>query len=175
MIIRGEKVVLRPIVLADAPRFLRWVNDPETNKLLAGGRKRITLKEERLWIRSLVKKAKTEKQFAIDTKDGVHIGSTGFRIDAKNKKAIWGILIGDKRYWGKGCGTEVVRLMLRYGFATLKLHRIELGVYAYNTRALALYTSAGFKKEGVRRKATCYKGAFYDEILMAMLREEWSG
>jgi RimJ/RimL family protein N-acetyltransferase len=173
MIIKGEKVVLRPMVLADAPHSLRWVNDQETSKLVNAGRKKLTLKEEIKWINDVRKNKKTKLQLAIETRDGVHIGNTGFEIIPQHKNATWGILIGDKRYWGKGYGTEVLGLILRYGFTEMKLNRIQLNVYEYNARAIALYGRAGFVKEGVRRKAIFYKGKFYDEIVMGMLRSEW--
>ena len=53
------------------------------------------------------------------------------------------------------------------------LHRVELGVYAYNTRAHAIYRSLGFTEEGRRREVVLHDGVFHDEIIMSMLEPEW--
>ena len=41
--------------------------------------------------------------------------------------------------------------MLRHGFEILRMHRIELGVYAFNPRAIHVYEKLGFKREGTLR------------------------
>jgi RimJ/RimL family protein N-acetyltransferase len=63
--------------------------------------------------------------------------------------------------------------MMRYGFAEMGLHRIELAVFAYNTRAQALYRSLGFTEEGRRREVVLHDGIFHDEIVMSILEDEW--
>ena len=49
--------------------------------------------------------------------------------------------------------------------------RIELGVFADNANAAALYRKAGFVEEGIKRRAVLIDGVFYDEIIMARLRD----
>ncbi len=173
MILKGENVSLRPIKLDDAPRFVRWLKDEEVRKFLSANPKEISLKEEKEWIKSLAKKKKSEKHFAIDTKENIHIGSLSLSLNLKNKSAELGILIGDKNYWGKGYGAEATQLLLNYGFTKIRLHRIGLGVYAYNKRAINLYKKLGFKNEGVKREAIFWKGKFYDLIQMGILQKEW--
>jgi len=173
MILKGGKVSLRPIKLDDAPRFVKWLKDEEVRKFLSANPKGVSLKEEKEWIKSLAKKKKSEKHFAIDTKENIHIGSLALHLNLKNKSAKLGISIGDKNYWGKGYGIEATQLLLNHGFTKLKLHRIELGVYNYNKRAINLYKKFGFKKEGVKREAVFWKGKFYDLIQMGILQKEW--
>ena len=50
MILKGEKVVLRPIKMADGPRFLRWFKDPKVNKFVSTRVK--DLKEESEFIKN---------------------------------------------------------------------------------------------------------------------------
>ena len=171
MTLHGERILLRPIVMADAKRFARWFSDPAVHKFTL--RRRVTLKEERQWIRGLKRKGK--HSFAIDTRDGAHIGSVGLHVLYKtDKSAVVGILIGDKRYWNRGFGTDAMKTILRYGFQKLKFHRIELGVYAYNPRAIHVYKRLGFKHEGRQRRAIRWRNAYYDRLIMGMLREEWA-
>jgi RimJ/RimL family protein N-acetyltransferase len=49
-------------------------------------------------------------------------------------KAALAIGFFDRRFWSRGYGTEATRLLLRYGFEDLLLHRIELRVLAFNIR-----------------------------------------
>lgn len=171
MIIKGKNVLLRPITLADAERFVVWFNDPEVNKFLH--RRSMTFEQEKEWINSLPKNQQ-EFNLAIDTSDGVHIGSVGLRnIDEVYHYADFGIMIGDKNYWNKGLGSEATNLILSHGFEQLHLHRIELDVYEYNERAIKVYERIGFIKEGVKREHVLWQGKFYDTILMGMLASEW--
>jgi RimJ/RimL family protein N-acetyltransferase len=74
---------------------------------------------------------------------------------------------------GQGYGTEAVLLTLRYGFRGLNLHRIQLGVYAYNERAIRCYRKTGFREEGRRREAYSRNGEWHDHVLMAILAREY--
>ena len=154
--------------MKDGPRFVRWINDPAVSKTLRGHHKRLTLKEENKWIKGLKKRRKTEKQFSIDTAEGVHIGSIGLHIHVDGRVATFGILIGDKNYWGKGYGFAATKLLMQYALSDLKLHKVELGVFAFNARGIALYKKIGFKIEGVRKEHLFYQGKYHDEILMGL-------
>jgi RimJ/RimL family protein N-acetyltransferase len=59
------------------------------------------------------------------------------------------LLIGEKRYRGKGFAEEACRLLLHYGFDKLKLHTIDLEVYDSNLLAIALYDRLGFETVGI--------------------------
>ena len=170
MLLNNSFIILRTIRIQDAPRFVKWLSDPKVNKFIA--RKAVTYKEELKWIRSLPKK-KNEIHFAIDTIDGIHIGSLGLYVEKRHKKGCFGIIIGDKRYWNKSYGYHASKLILDYAFKKLKLNRVWLIAYSYNPRAIKLYKKLGFKKEGVGRKAINYKGKFYDQMYMGILRNEW--
>lgn len=171
MILRGDKIILRPVKMSDAQRFFKWMSDPDVNKFTT--RKSITLKEEKIWITN-IQKRKKEKIFAIDTIEKIHIGSVGLNcINKQDENAVLGIFIGDKNYWGKGYGKDILATLLNYSFNNLKLHRIGLSVYDYNKRALNLYKKLGFKAEGNKRDHIFYKRKFHDEIQMSMLENEW--
>ena len=71
---------------------------------------------------------------------------------------------------GQGLGARLLResLVAADAFGYL---RIELGVFATNTRAAALYRKAGFVEEGTKRRAILIDGVFHDEIIMARFRD----
>lgn len=89
------------------------------------------------------------------------------------REAFMGIQIGERAYWGKGYGTDALRVLLRYAFDELNLQRISLSVLEGNARALRSYEKCGFQYEGRERHAWAYDGRRWDEVYMGLLREEW--
>jgi len=172
----GDRVYLRAIEMEDAPYFVEWLNDPEVRCYLERNFPPLNLGREREWIEHLYKD-RNSVTFGIVLKESDKlIGSTGFGgIDWRNRRAPFGIVIGDKTEWSKGYGTEATKLMVRYGFDALNLNRIFLHVFDHNPRAMRAYKKAGFVKEGVLRQDRYVDGAYRDTIVMGILREEWKG
>ena len=173
----GKGLRLRAIEREDIPRFLCWLNDPEVRQFLLMHAPLSRAKEER-WFEEQLSRT-DELILAIEVqKDGewIHIGNIGLhRIDLKNRTAILGIVIGEKDFWGRGYGREAIRVLLRYAFFELGLHRVELETFAFNERALRCYRAVGFKEVGVRRQALFRDGTFHDLVLMDLLAEEFAG
>ena len=88
-------------------------------------------------------------------------------------EAFMGIQIGERDFWGKGYGTDALRVLLRYAFDELNLQRISLGVLEGNERAMRSYEKCGFRYEGRERQAWTYDGRRWDEIYMGLLHAEW--
>ena len=113
--------------------------------------------------------------FAIRTRlDDRLIGSIGlYTIFWRHCEAFMGIHIGEREYWGKGYGTDALRVLLRYAFDELNLYRVSLSVLEGNERAMRSYEKCGFRYEGRERQAWAYDGRRWDEIYMGLLRDEW--
>lgn len=73
----------------------------------------------------------------------------------------------------RGLGTEATRLVLRFGFDELGLHRIQLTVNGFNERGLATYRKVGFVEEGRSREAIFRSGTWHDQVHMGILAREW--
>jgi len=84
------------------------------------------------------------------------------------------IAIGDPARWGQGYGTEAMRLLLDFAFGELNLYRVQLTVFSYNTRAIALYEKLGFRREGTYREYLRRDGVRHDMHLYGLLRSEWT-
>jgi RimJ/RimL family protein N-acetyltransferase len=113
--------------------------------------------------------------FVIYTLDGDKaIGFIGLNAISWNNRDSWvGIGIWDPEYRGKGYGTDAMRLVLRYAFTELNLHRVTLGVFEYNPRAQRSYQKAGFTLEGRVRQELNRNGQRWDGLYMGILRQEW--
>ena len=101
-----------------------------------------------------------------------HIALWG--IDLRNKGATLGVIVGEE-YAGKHYGPDAIKVIVRYGFKEIGLHRIQLQAYAYNERAIAVYEKLGFVHEGTGRETVFHDGSWQDEVTMSILDHEWQG
>lgn len=90
-----------------------------------------------------------------------------------SQSAELGLFIGEEKDRNKGYGSEVIELLLNYGFDYLNLHSIMLSVYTFNERAIHCYEKIGFKEIG-RREAYYCRNQFHDVIFMDILKDEWN-
>ena len=82
------------------------------------------------------------------------------------------INIGEKAARGKGIGTEVVQILLRYCFMVLGVYSVHLDVLETNTPAIKCYEKAGFRISGRYRGHCYYMRNHYDWLHMDILYEE---
>lgn len=170
--IKGAKTCLRALERDDLPHFVRWINDPETRRFMMM-RFPLSMTEEENWWESFSTR-QNDYIFAIEAGDGTYIGNIGLHgIERENRRALLGIIIGEKAYWGQGYGTDAIQAMLGWAFGYLNLNRVSLTVYAYNERAIRCYLKCGFRHEGAMRQARYVDGQYYDELMMGILRQEW--
>jgi RimJ/RimL family protein N-acetyltransferase len=94
-------------------------------------------------------------------------------IDFINRSANIRIGIFNEKDYSLGYGSEALILMLNHAFGGLNLHRVELGVYDFNPRAIHVYEKLGFKQEGVLRDSLHFNHQFHDQIIMSILAEEF--
>ncbi|HJQ84654.1 MAG TPA: GNAT family protein [Candidatus Binatia bacterium] len=168
----GSKVYLRPLVEEDAAACWDWLNDPDVRRTLAVRAWPNTETISREWIRRL--DFRRDMAFAIVTRDeDLYVGNCDLNgINHLDGHAMLGLLIGRKDLWGRGYGTEAVRLLCRYAFEGLALHKVCLSCYATNERGLRLYARVGFVVEGRRREQVFIDGRRVDEVIFGLLASE---
>lgn len=177
-LLHGELVrlaVMDPQEIAEA--FCRWDHDSEYHRLLdSEPSNQHSIKKILEWIqKDQEKTAQDNYPFAIRTLDGdrlvgfIGLGGTLFH----SGEAFVGIGIGERELWGKGYGTDAMRVILRYAFEELNLRRVTLDTFEYNPRAVHSYEKAGFVHEGRERSWLYREGRRWDMIYMGILREEW--
>jgi len=173
--LEGRLVVLRPREASDVDRYHAWINDREVTRFLVM-RYPVSHAAEEAWLahRGSAPMGYSNVGFAIDTPDGVHIGSIDFHhASPEDRAARLGIMIGDKAYWSKGYGTDAMLTLLRFGFEEMNLNRIDLTVDERNGRAITCYRKCGFVEEARLRQDRYAEGAYHDTLIMGILREEW--
>jgi len=153
---RGKKVLLRAIERRDVETFRQMLNDPDISQHLLVFTPLSEIAEERWFERTT--QSTTELVMAIESNDLGRprqlIGNCGFHgINWKDRTATLGIFIGNQSFWSNGYGTEAAS--------------------RFNERSLGLHKKLGFQNEGARRQNIFKNGAYHDEILLGLLREEW--
>ncbi|MGI5375592.1 GNAT family N-acetyltransferase [Streptomyces sp. CA-251387] len=170
----GEKTVLRPFREADAEVMWEIVTDPEVMHFAFDPGTEFTRERLRSWYGSRSEQSDRLDLAVTDRTTGELLGEVvlcGWDPDARC--CTFRTLLGP-RGRGRGIGTEATRLIVGHGFEQLGLHRIQLGAYGFNHRALHVYKKVGFLVEGVRRDVQVRDGEWVDEILMAILAHEWA-
>jgi len=172
VVIVGESVALGPL-RRDLP-YQRWLgafettrtvgtSHPMTDEQAAQWYERHTADDHQAW-------------FAIYERSTWHpIGTTGLLdIDLENRRAEFGIIIGEPDARGRGYGTETTRLMLDYAFTARGLRNVLLTVNAYNLAGLRAYEKAGFREFGRRRRCRFMGGRMWDVVYMDALADEFT-
>ena len=167
--------LLRPAQADDAENY--YTNnfvplDPETAMLT--GCKPVFSREEVIsaflqWVAD-----GDRRHFLILDPCGDIIGESAINeIDWEARSANFRIGLFHQGDRGQGIGTWAVEKTRDFAFEELGLHRLELDVFSFNPRAERVYAKAGFRREGVLRDALWDGKTYADDILMALLEDEW--
>lgn len=133
---------LRKIRLNDKKYFVKWWRDKELLKLTSGILKRISDQEVDKYFQNILE-SKKDCHFIIilDKKVIGHISLN----KRKNKWYETQIIIGGKKYWGKGYGSKAIKLLIKRAKG-LGISKIYLEVRPNNARAIRAYENCGFHK-----------------------------
>jgi RimJ/RimL family protein N-acetyltransferase len=172
----GKRIRLGSFRPDDIHVYHRWYQDSDFTRMLDAA-PAVPKSEARLarWLDEEERNRDTQL-FAIRTLDlDVIIGFVQLDDIQWTHGVGWiAIGIGDPDYRSRGYGYEAMSLLLQFAFNEINLHRVQLTVFAYNTRAIRLYEKLGFRHEGVFREALLRDGQRYDVLLYGLLRHEWS-
>ncbi len=164
-----DKVSLRTLNDEDIPTFAHLANN---KKIFDNVRDRFphpcTEKDAAAFI-NLKKNEDPITVFAIEF-NGDLCGAIGLECkeDIYRNTAEIGYWLGEP-FWRKGIMTSAIKIMVEYGFNSLKLKRIEAGVFEYNPASMRALEKNGFMKEGISQKAITKNGKIWDEHRYAKL------
>ena len=142
-----SKVYLRNLKYSDKKYFGKWWIDKSLLKLTSGVLKQISDKEIDKYFQAILE-SKNDYHFMIVV-DGKTIG----HISLAKRRNSWHetqIVIGEKKYWGKGYGFKAIKLLMQKA-KRLGFFRIYLEVRPNNLRAIKAYEKCGFIKTGIKK------------------------
>jgi RimJ/RimL family protein N-acetyltransferase len=118
-------------------------------------------------------KAMRESQhafWAVETRDGRHIGNMTAVIDRNNDVADLSIMIGDRSVWGQGYGTSAWLGACNYLMGEGNMRKVRAGTMHVNQPMLTLMKKAGMKEDGVWRRHLMFEGREVDVVFAALFR-----
>ena len=166
--IKGRKIYLKTLKIENATKeYCAWLNSMEVNKYLET--RKTTIARLKRYIQEKSENPNCLFLGVFFKANQKHIGNIKLEpIDFKDSKAIIGVLIGEKDYWGRGIGTEATTMLVDYGFKSLNLKEVNLGVISENKAAIRVYEKAGFKVIGMEKNAIKHGRKLFDKVLMSI-------
>ncbi len=178
-LVRGDGLYLRPAIAADYPTWAR---------LREQSRDFLTPWEP-TWLSDDLTRAAFRRRLRRQAEDIAGDESFAFLIfDSTSDELLGGLTLGGIRrgvaqaatlgYWmgaphaGKGHMTRAVAAVVRFGFDTLRLHRIEAACIPDNAPSIALLERNGFRREGFAHAYLKINDAWRDHVLLALLEGE---
>lgn len=172
--IKGKKTYIRLMEEKDIPYKVKWVNDEAIRRTqnLDFPISEIGTKK---WLQKVTSDSTRRDFIVCSESDNVPIGYCGLvSINFKHSKAESYLGLGDKDYWGKGHASEARRLILDYAFDVLDLNKVYSYVWAENEKMKHINKNVGFKIEGLLRDDIFYQGEYRDNVLMGLLKDEYT-
>lgn len=111
--------------------------------------------------------------FAIESlESNEYIGGCGINnIDRKNSNVTIGIWLG-KKYHGKGYASDALRVLCKFIFDEMNIHKIKLNYFDFNEAGKRCYEAVGFKKDGRHRQEQYRYGKYHDTVSMSLFKDE---
>jgi RimJ/RimL family protein N-acetyltransferase len=170
----GEKIELRRHAREHYRLYGEWYGDPEIWRLTSWSAAPLGPSAvERLFEDR--EHSPTDDSFAIHLRgEEEPIGVVSLmNISDANASAELSVIVGHPEDRHHGYGAEAISTLLDYAFGELGLNRVGLSVFEFNEDAISAYRGLGFREEGRLRRALRREDAYYDAILMSVLKEEW--
>lgn len=92
--------------------------------------------------------------------------------DPSFSTAEWGFALGSP-FWGTGVFVESAELVIEFVFDTLGVHRLEARAAVLNGRGNGALLKMGAVQECVLRKSFVHNGESLDQVLYAILEDDW--
>ncbi|MEO5579366.1 MAG: GNAT family protein [Gemmatimonadaceae bacterium] len=168
----GEGIYLRLVEPGDCGEaYLSWLNDPEVSRFLETRWQQQTHASIRDFVRA-VRQGAADYLFAIvRTSDDRHVGNIKLgAINHVHRYADVGYFIGEREVWGTGIATEAIRLVTRFAFDRVGLHRVQAVVNVRNAASAKALKRAGFSVEGLARQKLWTGEGWSDEESYGILR-----
>ena len=170
--LKGNLVALRAIEKTDLTQLLQWRNIPELRRFFREYRE-LNSDNQLLWFEKYVMNDPNTIMFAIvELATEKLIGACGLcYIDWVNRNADFSIYIGKNNlYIDSSFAIEAAKLMEKYGFEELNLHRLWAEIYSIDEAKIKFFNELEFIQEGRFRETHWTEGKWVDSIYFGKIR-----
>jgi len=172
----GKRIVLRPLKNPDAKNIYLNIQDKTISESTLNIPWPYKSEDAQIFIQKTKKslQKKSEFVFGIELKNRKEvIGCIGLdKVNFEHKNAELGYWLGSK-YWSQGIVTKAGKLILKFGFEKLKLHRIWCCIFSDNPASKKVVEKLGFKREGLHRETSWREGRWRDNVRYGILDREF--
>lgn len=170
----GERVTLRTVTRADTEKFVRWINDPATNRYLVRGDFPMGWEDEAEWLDRVARRKEDELSLGIEVPELGLVGLMGLRVGSwTDRTAGTGTMIGEAAARGRGYGTEAKMLLLGHAFRRLGVRKVYSEVCAANVASLRCQLRCGYVQEGLLKDDMFRDGVYHDKVILAATRQSF--
>ena len=92
--------------------------------------------------------------------------------DRENKKIEYGVFLGSDDVKGKGIGTEILGLTLRFAFDKLHVHKVFARAFADNRASIGSFLKGGVAKEAYLKDEVYVNGQYRDIVLLGIINPD---
>ena len=174
--LRTPRLKLRKLTMRDAQDIYRYSRDPEVARHVLWDAHR-SIGDSRAFLRWMTHRYRTHEpaSWGIELLDtGRIIGTIGFMwVQQDNNAAEVGYSLA-RDCWNQGYMTEALKAVLRYGFESMHLNRIEAQHETTNPASGAVMRKCHMQHEGTLRSRLFKKGRYVDVDLYAILRKDYN-
>jgi [ribosomal protein S5]-alanine N-acetyltransferase len=173
-VLSTDRVVLRELRVSDAPSLFALLTTEEVARFISPPPTSVEGFEHFIAWTLRQRQAGSYACFAVTLKGfDTAIGIFQVRaLEAGFGSAEWGFAIGSA-FWGTGVFQEGAALVLDFTFETLGVHRLEARAAVRNGRGNGALLKMGAVQECVLRQSLELKGQYLDQVLYAILDEDW--
>ena len=170
-----DRLILREMRRSDAKDMYEYSCNPKTSEfLLWDVHSSLDFTKEFIdYIISKYRYGEYNDWALVHKETGKMIGTAGFtKIDEENRVAEIGYVLNPD-FWGKGLATEAAAEVIKFGFETMNMHRIEAKFMFGNDASLAVMRKLGMKFEGYQRDLLFVKGRYRTIGTASILKSEY--
>ena len=171
-----KRLRLRPLSMRDEKDMYRYASDPAVSRHVLWDAHE-SPRDTRSALRSAIRQYRSGApgSFAIERRsDRRMIGTIGFMwINTEHRSAEVGYSLA-RDCWNQGYMTEALKAVLRYGFESMHLNRIEAQHETTNPASGAVMRKCDMRREGTLRGRLFNKGKYVDVDLYAILRKDYN-
>jgi ribosomal-protein-alanine N-acetyltransferase len=173
-VLTGKQVRLRELRASDAPSLFSLLTTQEVARFISPPPSTVEGFERFIAWTLRQRTAGTYACFAVTLK-GFDTAIGIFQVRETEPgfgTAEWGFAIGSP-FWGTGVFEEAAQLVLEFAFDTLDVHRLEARAAVRNGRGTGALLKLGAVPEGVLRKSFLRNGEYLDQVLYAIVEDDW--
>ena len=171
--LKSKNLYFRELNLEDVNQnYINWLNDPEINQFLESRHTKQTIDTCKKYVKEN-SESKNNYLFGIFTNhSSQHVGNIKLTISHPREQiAELGLIIGEKKYQGKGFAIESINRITNFALDDLDIKRIQAGFYDVSLKSLNCFLKCGYSIDGYLKNHWLHNNKRVGRILVSKINE----